>query len=54
MLPHPLSKFDLQKYYQNELGFNDICSRNNLPKIKDGTYVAWQILMVTNQYEIIA
>ena len=29
----------LQKYYQNEPKFNGAYSRNNLPKIKDGTYV---------------
>ena len=28
-----------QKYYQNESIFNDVYSRNNLPKTKDGTYV---------------
>ena len=39
MLPLPLTKFQIQKYYQNEPGFNDVYSRNNLPKIKDGAYV---------------
>ena len=40
MPPHPLAKFEIQKYYQNEPRFNDVYSRNNLPKkIKDGTYV---------------
>ena len=29
----------MQKYYQNELRFNGVYSRNNLPKIKDGAYV---------------
>ena len=30
----------MQKYYQNEAGFNGIYSRDNLPnKIKDGAYV---------------
>ena len=30
----------MQKYYQSEPRFNDVCSRDNLPKkIKDGTYV---------------
>ena len=38
MLPHPLSNFEIQKYYQNELKFNVVYSRDNLPKIKDGTY----------------
>ena len=39
MLPHPLTNFEIQKYYQNEPRFNRIYSRNNLPKIKDGAYV---------------
>ena len=30
---------EIQKYYQNESRFNDVYSRNNLPKIKDGVYV---------------
>ena len=29
----------MQKYYQNEPKFNGACSRNNLPKKKDGAYV---------------
>ena len=40
MMPHPLTKFEIQKYYQNEARFNGICSRDNLlGKIKDGAYV---------------
>ena len=39
MLPHPLSNFDIQKYYQNEPIFNGVYSRDNLPKIKDGAYI---------------
>ena len=39
MPPHPLTNFGLQKYFQNEPKFNGVYSRNNLPKIKDGTYV---------------
>ena len=40
MLPHPLTNFEIQKYYQNEPRFNGVYSRNNLPeKIKDGAYV---------------
>ena len=38
--PHPLTKFEIQKYYKNETRFNGVFSRNNLPKkIKDGAYV---------------
>ena len=32
MPPHPLTNFEIQKYYQNEPRFNAIFSRNNLPK----------------------
>ena len=39
MPPHPLTNFQIQKYYQNELRFNGVFSRDNLPKIKDGAYV---------------
>ena len=39
MLPHPLTSFELQKYYQNEPKFNCVYSRNDIPKIKDGAYV---------------
>ena len=39
MLPHSLRNFGMQKYYQNEPNFNSVYSRNNLPKIKDGTYL---------------
>ena len=40
ILPHPLTNFEIQKYYQNEPRFNGVFSRNNLPKkIKDGAYI---------------
>ena len=40
MPPHPLTNFEIQKYYQNEQKFNGVYSRDNLPnKIKDGPYV---------------
>ena len=39
MLPHPLTNFEKQKYYQNEPRFNGVYSRDNLPKIKDGAYI---------------
>ena len=38
MLPYPLTNFETQKY-QNEPRFNDVYSRDNLTKIKDGAYV---------------
>ena len=44
MLHHPLTYFEIQKYYQNQPKFDDNYSRNNLPKIKNGVYI-------TNPYE---
>ena len=29
MPPHPLTKFEIQKYYQNEPRFNSVYSKNN-------------------------
>ena len=47
MLPHALTNFVIQKYDQNdaqrssknETTFNGVYSRDNLPKIKDGSYI---------------
>ena len=47
MPPHPLTNFEIQKYYhnheqrslKNETRFNGVYSRDNLPKIKDGACV---------------
>ena len=39
MSPHPLTNFEIQKYYENEPKFNGAYSRHNLSKIKDGTYI---------------
>ena len=39
MPPHPLTNFEIQRYYQTEYRFNGVYSRNNLPEITDGTYV---------------
>ena len=36
---HPLTNFEIQKYHQNEPRFNGVYSRDNLQKIKHGTYV---------------
>ena len=30
--PHPLTNFEIQKYYENEARFNGVFSRDNLPK----------------------
>ena len=29
MLPHPLTNFEIPRYYQNEPRFNGVYSRNN-------------------------
>ena len=40
MPPHPLTNFEIQKYYVNEPRFNGVFSRDYLPKkIKDGAYL---------------
>ena len=39
MPPHPLTNFEIWKYYQNEPKFNGVYSRNNLPRVKDGAYI---------------
>ena len=37
---HPLTNFEIQKYYQNEPRFIGVFSRDNLPNIiKNGAYV---------------
>ena len=40
MPPHPLTNFEIGKYYENEPRFNGVYSRDNLPKtIKREAYV---------------
>ena len=39
MPTYPLTNFEIQKYYENKPRFNGVYSRDNPPKIKDGTYV---------------
>ena len=39
MPAHPLTNFEIQKYYQDEPTFNCVYSSYNLSKIKDGIYV---------------
>ena len=36
MPQHPLTNFEIQKYYQNKPKFNGVYSRNNLSKIRMG------------------
>ena len=38
MPPHSLTNFEIQKYCENVPKFDDVYSRNNLSKIKDGAY----------------
>ena len=39
-MPHSLTNFEIQRYYQNNTRFNGIYLRHNLPnKIKDGVYI---------------
>ena len=33
MPPHPLTNFEIQKYYENEPKYNGVYSGNNLSKI---------------------
>ena len=40
MPPHPLTDFEIQRYYKNEPRFNGVYSKNNLYKIiKDEAYL---------------
>ena len=39
MSPHLLTNFEIQKYYQHDPRFNGVYFRDNLLKMKDGTYV---------------
>ena len=48
MPPHPLTNSEMQKYYQNKPKFNIVYSRNNLSKVKDGTYT-----INLDEYELI-
>ena len=50
MPPHHVNNFETQKY-ENEPKLNDVYSRNNLPKIKDGVYII--NLDECNQLELI-
>ena len=64
MLPHPLTNFEIQKYYKIEPRFNGVFSRENLPKIKDRAHVInldeysdigihWVALYVQNNNNVI-
>ena len=36
---HPLTNFEIEKYYEIKIKFNGVCSRNNLSKIKDVAFI---------------
>ena len=39
MLPHPLTNFEIEDYYENQPRFNSVYFRENLPKtVKNGAY----------------
>ena len=38
MPSHPLTIFEIHRYYQNKPKFNGVHPRNSLPKIKDGVH----------------
>ena len=39
MPSHPLTNFEIQKYYQDVPRFNGVYSRDNLTEIKNGIYI---------------
>ena len=39
MPPHPLTNFEIRRYYQNEPKFTGFYARNSLPKVKGGVYI---------------
>ena len=47
MLPQSLTNFEIQKYYQNELRFNGVYSRDNMSEIKDGAYLMNTLIFFT-------
>ena len=51
MAAYPVSNFEIQKYYLKQTRFNIVYSRNNLPKIKDGSFETK--LDKSNQLELI-
>ena len=56
MLPHPLTNFETQKYYQNEPNFTGVFSRKNSSKIKNKLYIYnkfWWVWMNSNSVDSI-
>ena len=51
MPPHPLTNFEIQKYYKNVPRFNGVFSRNNLfKKTKDGAYIIHIYIINLDEY----
>ena len=61
MPSHLLTNFEIQKYFQNELRFNSVYSRDNLQKTRHGAYIInlnkyscmgthWIALYIPNNY----
>ena len=56
MPPHPLTNFEIQKYYQNyaqqssknETRFNGVYSRDNLPDNFSDIGIHWVVLYINN------
>ena len=46
MPPHPLTNFDIHKYYENEPRFNGFFSRDNMPKKNKG----WAYVINLDEY----
>ena len=39
MSSHPITNFEIKKYYHNQPRFNGVYSRDNIAKVKDGAYI---------------
>ena len=50
---YSLTSFEIQKYCENEPTFNDVYSKNNFCKIKDGVYIKklWLVWINTNSLD---
>ena len=57
---HPLTNFEIIKYFEDEPRFNSVFSRGNFPKLKTGAYIVnldhskntethWVVIFVKNE-----
>ena len=53
MPPHPLTKTEIQKYYQNKPRFNGVYSRSNLSRLKNEGYETHWIALYVNDENVI-